>query len=245
MQKIIIGIDEAGRWPWAWPLVVAGVSVFDEKIFEKIPALNDSKKLSEKQRENIFQKLFEMKNSGEIDFCIMEKSAEEIDEKGIRECNRLAMQKIIQTLSQDFFKKFLVKIDGADNFSFEKIQAQYIFAKKKSRKKTQITEWENSLFECEDFVKNFSSWQNENCVQFIIWWDASERIISAASILAKVHRDTIMKQYSDDFPEYNFAKNKWYGTKQHHEAILNYGINFLHRKSYEPIKTLISSKNCL
>ncbi len=50
------------------------------------------------------------------------------------------MQEIIQTLSQNFSKKFLAKIDGADNFSFEKIQAQYIFARKKSRKKPQITE---------------------------------------------------------------------------------------------------------
>lgn len=102
MQKIFIGIDEAGRGPWAGPLVVAGVSVISEKIFQKIPELNDSKKLSEKQREEIFTKIFDMKNNGEIDFCIIEKTAEEIDEKGIRECNRLAMQEVIYRLSENF-----------------------------------------------------------------------------------------------------------------------------------------------
>lgn len=61
MEKIIVGIDEVGRGPWAGPLVVAGVAVFSEKIFEKIPFLGDSKKISEKNRENIFSELQNLK----------------------------------------------------------------------------------------------------------------------------------------------------------------------------------------
>lgn len=49
-----------------------------------------------------------------------------------------------------------------------------------------------------------------------------------------------MIDYAQEFPDYGFEKHKGYGTKKHHEAILNYGINSLHRKSFEPIKTLIS-----
>lgn len=60
--------------------------------------------------------------------------------------------------------------------------------------------------------------------------------IAAASILAKVYRDDLMIQFSQQYPEYEFEKNDGYGTKKHLEAINNYGVTKIHRKSFAPIK---------
>jgi ribonuclease HII len=60
--------------------------------------------------------------------------------------------------------------------------------------------------------------------------------------VAKVKRDKIMCDFSADYPQYGFSFHKGYGTKKHHEALLYYGIHQLHRKSYAPVKALISEK---
>lgn len=67
--------------------------------------------------------------------------------------------------------------------------------------------------------------------------DARFACIAAASIVAKVTRDAIMKEYDKKFPTYGFVRHKGYGTKQHREAIKRYGVCDIHRRSYEPIKT--------
>jgi len=76
----------------------------------------------------------------------------------------------------------------------------------------------------------------------IIQGDRKEACISAASILAKVARDDMMLKYDKQYPKWGFAKHKGYGTKQHLDAILTYGITPIHRLTFEPIKTLLSSK---
>lgn len=250
MKKIILGIDEAGRGPWAGPLVVGGVAVLDDDFLSEIPELTDSKKISEKSREKIFARLLEAEKFAKIQIFTEFQSAEIIDKIWIRKANELAMQNIIKNFlfqNKEFLQKncFEIKIDWSDNFVFdEKIFAdfpdfKYIFAVKKSRKKISenIDSYEQKSIELTEGM-----WRNceENFCKFFIGWDLSEKEISAASIIAKVSRDTYMKRISWDFPEYNFAKNKWYGTRAHHEAILNYGIKNEHRKTFEPIKTLIS-----
>ena len=62
--------------------------------------------------------------------------------------------------------------------------------------------------------------------------------IAAASIVAKVTRDEIMKEYHKEFPEYNFKQNKGYPTKEHIAALQKYGITPIHRKSYKPVNEL-------
>ncbi|MBK90238.1 MAG: ribonuclease HII [Chloroflexi bacterium] len=74
----------------------------------------------------------------------------------------------------------------------------------------------------------------------IIKGDQKSKSISAASIVAKVERDNLMKlEYAKNFPDYNFEKNKGYGTKKHIEAINEFGITNIHRKTFEPIKSMI------
>lgn len=74
----------------------------------------------------------------------------------------------------------------------------------------------------------------------IVKGDQISKSISAASIIAKVERDNLMKlDIANKFPNYNFEKNKGYGTKKHMDAINRFGITDIHRKSFEPIKSMI------
>lgn len=76
-------------------------------------------------------------------------------------------------------------------------------------------------------------------VESIITGDEKSLSIAAASILAKVYRDDLMIEYSKEYPQYQFDKNKGYGTKVHLEALDKYGITPIHRKTYEPVKTML------
>ena len=76
-------------------------------------------------------------------------------------------------------------------------------------------------------------------VESIIKGDEKSLSIAAASILAKVYRDDLMIEYSKEYPQYQFEKNKGYGTKVHLEALDKYGITPLHRKTYEPVKSML------
>ncbi len=69
--------------------------------------------------------------------------------------------------------------------------------------------------------------------------DVMHYSISAASIIAKVYRDNIMKEYSIKYPEYGFDKHVGYGTKQHIDAIYKYGVLDIHRKTFAPISKLV------
>jgi ribonuclease HII len=76
----------------------------------------------------------------------------------------------------------------------------------------------------------------------IIRGDGKVFLIAAASIIAKVTRDRIMDEYHCEYPKFNFEKNKGYGTKEHMEAIYNSGPCLIHRKTFEPIKSLIAKR---
>jgi ribonuclease HII len=180
------GIDEAGRGPWAGPVVAAAV-VLDAK---NIPAgLNDSKKLTEAKREALFDPILQ---SAAVGVGIVE--ASEIDRLNILQATYLAMQKAVAELSTP---PTLALIDGnrAPRLSIR--------------------------------------------VQTIIGGDAKCLSIAAASIIAKVTRDRIMKDLDRTHPAYGFASHKGYGTEQHTEALRNFGPCPAHRKSFAPIKNLM------
>lgn len=114
--------------------MVAGICVQSEKFLDEIPFLTDSKKLSEKRRNDIFHQIFEMEKEGILEQKIIIQSAEIIDTIGICEANRRAMQEIISFFEKKF-SNISVKIDGSDNFFFEKLEDfGYTYAIKKSQK---------------------------------------------------------------------------------------------------------------
>jgi len=185
----IAGIDEAGRGPIAGPVVVAAV------IFEKgknLPAVNDSKKLSPKQREVLYDEII----SYATKYSIVESGVEEIDSLNILQATHKGMRSVIKELEIAEF----ALIDGLP-------------------------------------VPNMPVLSRA-----IVKGDGKSASIAAASILAKVYRDRIMNKYSKIYPEYGFAENKGYGTKKHLAAIEKYGPCPIHRKTFEPVKSLLNNK---
>ena len=179
-DKPLCGIDEAGRGCVAGPLVVAGVV-----LHKKVDGLNDSKKLSPKKREELFEKIISS-SSCKIVFT----SAKTIDEIGLSK----ALKNSILSIKKRF-PNCDILMDGNTNFGIDG-------------------------------------------VRYMIKADAKVAEVSAASILAKVSRDRYMLKISKKYPIYNFDKHKGYGTKDHIEAIREFGYSKLHRKSFV-IKELV------
>lgn len=194
---LVCGIDEAGRGPWVGPVVAGAVMFLNRDITpELLQGINDSKKLSAKKRELLFDLLQQEAQKGNLIFGIGEASAAEIDEINILQATFLAMRRAVQKLK---IAPLHALVDG------------------------------NRLpkdFEC-------------GC-SFYIGGDSKSYSIAAASIIAKVYRDNLLKQMALEYPGYGFEKNAGYGTKDHIEALKKYGVTPQHRKSYRPIKELLA-----
>ncbi len=203
MKTYIIWVDEAGRGAWAGPVVAWAFCVWVDFDFSCFPWLTDSKKLTPKDRDRLYE-LISHAAPEDVVFAVGIQDAMVIDRVGIREANRLAMQDalthILEKISQSEIIE--IQIDGRDNYRFDSI----------AREK----------------------------VRYIVRGDLTEPVISAASILAKVTRDRMMCDFSLKYSGYDFHLHKGYGTSKHQNALLTYGITSLHRKSYAPIKRLIS-----
>lgn len=178
--KYIAGVDEAGRGPLAGPVYAAAVILPEGCIIE---GLNDSKKLSEKKRELLYDIICEKA----LSYCIQSVDEKVIDSINILNATFTAMNLAAEGLD---IKPDYVLIDG------NRIKGM--------------------SFPCETVVKG----------------DSKSINIAAASILAKVARDRYITEISEKYPEYNFAKHKGYGTKEHVEAILKYGPCEIHRRSF-------------
>ncbi len=221
-KKYILGIDEVGRGPWAWPIVVAGFLCekrFDTK--DLVREKYDSKKISRDEREIIVRKIEE--NLNQYTYFTASRQSYEIDAIGIRNCNKACMEEIIlQAIEYIGDWNFVeVYIDGCDNFRFDIADFSHHFAHKRWSKSKETEE------------------QKKHSIHYIIWWDWVVPVIGIASIIAKVIRDKKMCEYSENFPLYGFASHKGYGTRKHSDALINYGITPIHRKSYAPVKRLI------
>lgn len=187
--NLVCGVDEAGRGPLAGPVFAASVIFPVNTIIEGI---NDSKKISEKKRE----KLFEIIKQKALAYSIAYATEEEIDKINILNATFLAMSRAVEGLK---VKPDIALIDG--------------------NKSPEL----NIPTMC------------------IIKGDAKSQSIAAASILAKVSRDRLMKELSLKYPEYQFEKHKGYGTALHRELIKKYGCCPIHRKTF--LKKILS--NCV
>ncbi len=179
--KYIAGIDEAGRGPLAGPVVVGVVILPKDSMIEGV---NDSKKVSEKKRENLYDEI----TSQAIDWSVGIVDQTEIDEINILNATKKALTMAISNLK---IKPDLILVDALNNIDTKGIK-----------------------------------------YKSIIKGDAKEYSIAAASIIAKVTRDRIMRQWDEIYPEYGFAGHKGYGTAKHIQAIKENGPCMLHRKSF-------------
>ena len=179
--KNICGIDEAGRGPLAGPVVVAGVIMPKDSMIEFV---NDSKKVTEKRREKLYDVIMEEA----ISYCVSVIDQDVIDEINILNATKKGVTDVVDGLE---IKPDLILVDALEHINTRGIPY-------------------------EPLIKG----------------DARCYNIAAASILAKVTRDRIMRQWDEIYPQYGFLSNKGYGTAKHIEAIKKYGLCPIHRKSF-------------
>ena len=179
--KYICGIDEAGRGPLAGPVVVASVILPENSMIEGI---NDSKKVSEKKREKLYDLIIEEAISYGVGII----GQDEIDDINILNATKKGLTLSLQELTK---RPDLIIVDALSKINTLGIP-----------------------------------------YESIIKGDAKCYSISAASIIAKVTRDRIMREWDKVFPQYGFATHKGYGTSAHINAIKEYGICPIHRKKF-------------
>ncbi len=179
--EYICGIDEAGRGPLAGPVVVASVIMKPDSFIEGV---NDSKKVSEKKREKLYEQIIEEAVSYSVGII----DQNEIDEINILNATKKGLTESIKGLK---VKPERIIVDALDKIDTCGIPYMPI-------------------------VKG----------------DAKCYSIAAASIIAKVTRDRIMRQWDEVYPMYGFARHKGYGTAAHIAAIKEYGLCPLHRRSF-------------
>ncbi len=204
---IIIGIDEAGRGPLAGPVTVGAFSA-EEKVGRWIVKnifdnnLRDSKKLSEKKREEIYKKLIDLKNESRVDFAFSHISSKVIDQYGI---NKAVNRGIVRCLM--------------------KISTSYTL----SRGRGILYKPENLSIRLDGLLKAPAEYKNQKT---IIRGDEKDVFIACASIVAKVLRDRFMCKIAKMFPVYKFDIHKGYGTSLHRQIVQKSGLSLVHRKSY-------------
>ena len=183
--ETVCGVDEAGAGPLAGPVYAAAV-ILPREI--EIPGLNDSKKLTEKKRETLYDLITAQAEAYSV-ACV---TAAEIDELDILNARMLAMNRAVEGLTQ---KPDLCLIDGnRDHGSRVAITAPH---------------------------------------RCLVGGDGKSASIAAASILAKVSRDRYVTEALDrEYPQYQFAKHKGYGTKLHYAMLDQYGPCPAHRRTF-------------
>ena len=206
---LVVGIDEAGRGPWAGPVVAAAVIFptgfgFSTPLPEELSRLNDSKRLTEKQRLQLIEPICRIALGVGVGIS----DASLIDQTSITKANYMAMYfavvralKVVQTSHSEIENaniSLLALVDG-------KYQVPPLTL-------NQIP---------------------------MIKGDQRSYHIAAASVIAKVTRDKVMIAAHRSYPQYGFCRHKGYGTKEHQKALKDHGPCPLHRYTFRPIKELI------
>ena len=174
-------IDEAGRGPLAGPVVVAGVIMQGDSMIEGV---NDSKKVSEKKRELLYDKILEEA----ISYSVAIIGQDVIDEINILNATKQGVTSVVKELD---VRPDLIIIDALEHIDTNGVP-----------------------------------------YKSIIKGDAKCYSIAAASIIAKVTRDRIMREWDEVYPQYGFITHKGYGTAKHISAIKEYGLTPIHRRSF-------------
>tara|TARA_B110000858_G_C17664039_1_gene408655 strand:+ start:230 stop:925 length:696 start_codon:yes stop_codon:yes gene_type:complete len=216
-NSIMIGVDEVGRGSWAGPIVAAS-SWINFQNYKLLPKdINDSKKISSKTRKKIILSL-----NNYVKYSSAISTPEEIDRYGLTVANTIAMKRSLYCLFQSFnentIKKklnFKVYVDGNYMPDFSSID---------------ITLKKNKIIKLDT-----------HDLYSLVKGDEKSKTIALASIIAKETRDSIMRNYSLKYSQYKFDKHFGYGTAKHREAILEFGITPIHRKSFKPISTIYSA----
>lgn len=205
MINFCIGIDEVGRGPLAGPVMVGAALVPSDFDWALLPGVTDSKKLSEKKRECIYETACTLQVEGKLFFSVAGESATVIDEIGIVPAIRKALTQAIQEV---------VEIASAH------------YSPSNPRLPPGVGSvrvlLDGGLTAPAEFVQQ----------ETIIKGDAKESVIGLASIIAKVTRDREMVRLAHEYPGYGLEVHKGYGTVAHRTAITGHGMSAIHRRSF-------------
>ena len=194
VQGSVCGVDEAGRGPIAGPVVAAAV-ILPEKLPRGLARrIDDSKKLSREDREQVSAALYDLSRDGCAHVAVGVSSVSEIDTINILHASLLAMARAIDALAQ---RPAHALIDG------------------NMKPKIDLP------------------------MTTVIGGDGIELSIAAASIVAKVHRDTIMRKLAEEHPHYGWATNVGYSCRAHHAGLSAHGVTPHHRTSFWRVRAAL------
>ncbi len=216
---VTVGIDEVGRGCWAGPLVAAAVALNDTKnpFWEDCPpkAPKGGRTLLRDSKTLSRKQREEMENlikSQVKTYGVGWVKPGEIDEIGLTKSVQLAMLRAMMELHKACRVYDEIIIDGNYNF----------FAAPCTR------------LDLAHFARGLTSY-----TRTMVGADGKVPAVSAASIIAKVARDTYMAKAAQRYPDYGFEKHVGYGTSVHMAALKSYGVTDLHRRSFKPVRTFL------
>ena len=225
---LICGIDEAGRGPFAGP-VVAGAVILDlDDPCREILYLNDSKKLSENKRELLFREIL----SKAVAVGIGYSGAAIIDQINILQATYRAMRMAVGNLTE---VSCLTETDDAlqEPDTHELVRRLIRYELPDAGSCEYPVTLDHRIVVPDHILADAVHIPDLDISQEgIIKGDAKSISIAAGSIVAKVTRDHIMYEYDKRYPEYGFASHKGYGTAAHIAAIKEYGMLDIHRRSF-------------
>lgn len=192
-MNFLIGADEVGYGSWAGPICVAAVRAPTEW---HLAGLNDSKKLSRKNRELLSQQLWTLHHSGDISISVADACNQQIDRDGVAVVQRRLFLEVINNCACE---SATAVVDGKLILNKAILKVPY---------------------------------------RSVIKADSTVSTVMAASIVAKVHRDTFMYQQEVIYPGYDFLHNVGYGTAKHQAGLKQLGPSKIHRMSYKPLQAL-------
>ncbi len=216
-EFLVVGVDEAGRGPLCGPVVASAVTLkngdyqmsnIGEEEEKKWKLVRDSKKLSEKQREEMFDFIHEHFYVG-----IGIVHADTIDRVNILQATFLAMKGAVSNLQKNIHHSPASTQDSNRGESLITHPSIYL------------------LIDGNQEIPNLSLKQ-----ETVVGGDSMVKSIAAASIIAKVTRDRMIIEYDKLYPAYGLAQHKGYGTKVHMDALRKYGPTPIHRMSFKPVQ---------
>jgi len=255
----VAGTDEAGRGPLAGPVVAAAfvsLAPEDEEVLDLLSSVADSKQLTAAQRDQAYEKLTDARFQGRVEWAVAVSSVEEIDGTDILRASLGAMARAVRSLES---KPECVLVDGC-NRPPELLAPGETWTRGTKEERRRLEEVKQMPKLSRWFVKSPASqaavasadaatpapkadatseeppvWRPRS-VEAVIGGDALVPSISAASVIAKVHRDRLMQGLHEKYPNYGFASHQGYGTAEHLEAIKVHGPCPEHRRSFGPVR---------
>lgn len=225
--RVVAGADEVGRGAWAGP-IVAGAVVFAPAPQNKISKIknqkgvriDDSKKLTPKERERAEKWI--KKNA--LCWGLGQASVSEINKYGMGKASKMAFRRAVGECNKKLgYRWSVISLQSS-------VVSRQLSDNRKPRTETRKLKTEFLLIDA--FYLPYTRGIRRKNQLAIVNGDEKCFSIAAASILAKVYRDKLMRKLSRRYPRYKWAKNKGYGTREHQDAIRKYGITRLHRRKF-------------